>query len=813
MTSPLLRVSKIPARLPGCLFAVSAVAAALAIASTGLDPVAASAGVGHTARGRDRVSIAHTPCELKRGKKSSSRRHGAPRCAPARAHRRVAPGSRPSGSAPGRLPIEATSLTTVPVAPAPPQAPNAPAAPEGPGEGSIPAAPGAPAFGVTTNPIDPRYLTSVPFGRTSFWVQPWRAYMDTWPASRLLESAGINFNVEPSAAEPAAHLLQDSGFKLARVSIAWGAFTYDDPAALRPTNEAALRTKLTALHAHGLRPLIVLNANSLAPAPFKHVTLETVAAAPAGSRTVTLTAASAAQVVAGMTGFNALTFGGSPDLLIASVDPGGVATLARPLPAELPAGPHGATTLLYAPFASPTLAGGEPNPAYQATLAGWLSYVKAVCRFTAGVVGRDGFDLEVWNELSFGSEFLNAENYYSPEGEPSPEKGHRAHVTHAITRNILTETVGLVRNQASGISPAVGVSNGFASETPFPSGANAPLGLTALSKHPYGGARNYPAAYVSFSDRPVNALGLQDTLPHEHGRFTPLFIPTYQDLMPEYWLTANSTETLIRDIAPMTTEVYGFPHGRSVGPAGGPAVQKWVTEYNMSLPRGVGATVNSADKQHFHAKALLRSLVAMVNKGVSREYFFAAGPGSFSLIGPSFWSALGEHPGTYPGDMVGGEVMAGFRNMLARFQGPGPGGAATQLQLLSIAQDGNHAQFAGDGTPAHPSLYDREMLAVLPFQSSPTHFVIPVYVMTTNLFTLYDPSSTSIARYDLPNERFRITLGNLPSTGPAPTISAYDPLRDQNTPARLISRTGGTAVIEIAASDYPRLLSIDYPGT
>jgi hypothetical protein len=42
-----------------------------------------------------------------------------------------------------------------------------------------------PACGVSCDPIDRRYLTDVPFGATSFWVQPWRAYMDTWPASRL----------------------------------------------------------------------------------------------------------------------------------------------------------------------------------------------------------------------------------------------------------------------------------------------------------------------------------------------------------------------------------------------------------------------------------------------------------------------------------------------------------------------------------------------------------------------------------------------------------------------------------------------------
>ena len=178
----------------------------------------------------------------------------------------------------------------------------------------------------------------------------------------------------------------------------------------------------------------------------------------------------------------------------------------------------------------------------------------------------------------------------------------------------------------------------------------------------------------------------------------------------------------------------------------------------------------------------------MVSKGMSREYFFAAGPGTLSLIDKGFYSALESNPETYPGTALGGETMSGFRNMLAHFQGPGPSSSPRQLQLLSIAQNGNHAQFTGDGTAAHPSLYDRDVLAVLPFQSSPTRFVIPVYVMTLDLLTLYEPEqpSSDIHRFDLPDETFRITLGNLPETSEPPTVSAYDPLRNESTPARLL---------------------------
>ncbi len=784
-------------------------------------------------------SSTHQSCETKRRGQSSDHGRSSAKCVRKRAtkgehppvHRSTARAGAGSGggSAPGPLngelpPPEVTGATTGPggthaAGPGPPgDTPSEVSGEQGSGStedggGSAEQSEGEGSGGTLTDPIDSKYLTETPFGTTSFWIQPWRAYMDTWPASRLVESLGINFNVSASQAEATAQLLQDSGFKLARIALNWDALSYDDPT--RFADEASVRTRLEALHKHGLRPLILLDANSEGPTPAKPVDLETVADAPAGAQTVTLTTAAAAAVVPGKTGFDGLAFGGDPDILIDSVGPGDLATLSKPLPNALAAGEHKGATLLYAPFSAPTLANGQPNPAFQETLAGWLSYVATVCREAASIFGPEGYDLEVWNELSFGSQFLNAEYYDTPAGT----EGVGA-ATREITKALLDETVAYVRNPADGIGPGVGISDGFASQTPFPSGANAPLGLTALSKHLYDGAKTFPAADQERSLTPLNALGEPDTL---ENSFAPLFVPRYQSLFPEYYLAATQTETIVRDLAPITTEVYGLPHGRDVGPPGGAPLQKWMTEYNLSLNGAtvVGpdestptqATLTPADKAHFQAKALLRSLVAMINKGMTREYFYAAAGHALALIPPSFYTALQAHPETYPGDTLGGETMNGFRNMLAQFQGPGPGPDLKQLTLLSITQNGNHAQFTGEDTPNHPNLYDREVLAVLPFQSSPTRYVIPIYVMTRDLLTLYEPNAPTndIHRFDLPNETFHITLGNLPQTTTPPTITAYDPLRNETTPAKLTTQTGHTATIEIAATDYPRILTIEYP--
>jgi hypothetical protein len=766
--------------------------------------------------------------------------------------------------------------------------------------------------GETVNdPIDPRFLTAMRFGSRSFWLQPWRAYLDTWPSSHLLDAVGINFNPGPHQSEATAQLLHDSGFRLARMSITWAALSYNDQTSFLPEHLHSIAVRLIAMKNHGLRPLITLQAYTEHPSPWKHVVLETIAPALAGATTVALTPASAAEVVPGKTGFNGLLFGGAPDELITSVDAAGVATLARPLVAPLASGPHPGTTLLYAPFVAPKLANGTPNPQFQATLSGWLNYVAQVSKLAANTVGPGGYDLEVWNELLSGSTFLNPYRYYvtgtgeappaspavaspavaspasvaastaAPEGEaeaataapgsgpeeggpeasyssesgpdpegapapvaeegaedaapmtagalaaakPTPEQIEKNRIVREIRRTLLSETVAFVRNPANGISPNVGITNGFASQTPFPSGAAAPIGLTALSKHPYHSVRDFPAADRTSRIVPLNALGLRDTV---RGSFTPLFVPTYQSLLPEYSLTGTATETLVRDLAPFTTYVYKFPHGRNVGPPGGSPVQKWITEYNLipgngtvmgpdgvTPQNGGAATLAPADKRHFDAKVVLRSLVSMVNKGANREYFFASGQGAFSLIGESFYNALEVSPGTYPGDQLGGETMDGMRNMLAHFQGPGPSGETRQLKLLSITQEGNHSQFTGDGTPAHPDLHDRDVLAVLPFQDAPNRFVIPVYVMTRNLLTLYQPSAlpSDITRFDLPAENFKITLGGLPETSTPPTVSSYDPLTNQTTPAQLVSRSGESAVVEVSTTDYPRLLTIEYPGS
>jgi hypothetical protein len=350
------------------------------------------------------------------------------------------------------------------------------------------------------------------------------------------------------------------------------------------------------------------------------------------------------------------------------------------------------------------------------------------------------------------------------------------------------------------------------------------MGTTAISKHLYASGLYFPSANKSDGIEPFDALGKLDVKAGtKTAPFTPLFVPSYRSLLPEYYLTATQTETVIRDVAPMTTNLYSTPHGRNVSSSGGgDPIQTWMTEYNLNAnvaPVGTDQTVlwgqhlTAADIAHFQAKALLRSLVSTINKGLSREYFYtAAHNDGFNVVDSNFIAAANAHPTVYPGNQLGGPTTDAFHNLMSHFPDSGQGAATRQLQLVSIEQSGNHAQFSGDGTAAHPDLFDREVLTVFPFQVSPTRFVIPTYVMTRDLAMLYNPSapSSDVTRFDLPDETFRITLGNLPASAAPPSVSSYDPLHDVYTPARFVSRQGDKAVFELSATDYPRLLTLDF---
>src|SRR3954469_17358206 len=113
--------------------------------------------------------------------------------------------------------------------------------------------------------IDPQQQTSLAFGQRSFWVQPWRGYLDTVPGTVMRDAVGVNSTVDPAETPRTAEVLARAGVRRARVEIPWSAMSFDDPARL--ADLARIDAVLTALRANGIRPLILLNANQGAPGP------------------------------------------------------------------------------------------------------------------------------------------------------------------------------------------------------------------------------------------------------------------------------------------------------------------------------------------------------------------------------------------------------------------------------------------------------------------------------------------------------------------------------------------------------------------
>ncbi len=662
----------------------------------------------------------------------------------------------------------------------------------------------SPRAGTLTRPIDPRQQTSLAFGERSHWLQPWRGYLDTPPATRLRDAIGINFNVEPEEAEATARLLSQSGFRRARVEFGWDSLSYEDPASLAHPDR--FRTVLSALKQHGIRPLILLNANQGAPGPTRFFSVGLAQPAPAGARRVRLTPSTARLVAPGRSGLNAAD-GKAADVLFTSIDASGVAVLSKPLPEALPAGDQPAATLLYEPFGPPQLASGQPNPRFERTLAGWLDYSRTIVREARAVLGSDSFDVEIWNELSFGSDFLYQERYYSP-----PRERGKGDVTAAI----LERTVAALREE----SGQIGIGNGFASQSPFPSGATGPRGLTAIDKHPYYGIRRFPADTILNEITPLDAAGRpsfeEEELPNGDAARRDEFVPEYDAFFPEYILTGIQTESLIRDLSPITTDVYGTPHGRDARPPGGSPPAVWITEANLDPtgadpadPSNVGAgpidRLTAADVAHLQAKAALRYYTAFVNKGVSAVHLYAVKGDNLALVDPGFFDQLADSGGSYPGDDAGGETTRAVGRLAAALDGSRRMPATRPLTLEAVSDDHGNIQFDGDGTAAHPPLMDREVTAFFPFQVRPGRYVAAAYVMTRSLAKPYGEDGGP-GRFDLPEAAFRLRIGGL--GGPEVRVSATDPLSGSQVPVEITTRTANSITIEVPLTDSPRLLTL-----
>ena len=676
---------------------------------------------------------------------------------------------------------------------------------------------------------------NIPFGCRSYFLTPWRAYMDTWPASRFLECLGICFKLRDiRAAEAVAQVFAEAGIRSARVEIGWGNFRYDDPTQMDEAKARRYKTILRALKAHGIRPLILLNANSGWPCPIRTDRVTLVRDAPAGAREIFVD--DTARIVPHYTGLRGQAYQIAFPLITEVDAATGRCALSAPLRKGLTRGPLSLYTLKYHPFSGRTFADGRPNPSAQETVEGWMTYVAAVCRFAKAALGTEGapdagFDVEVWNEYTFGSHFLQERKYYDPPrefAEPITYSNHgRTRTGHEI---ILPMTVDFVNDPKNGL-PGVRVISGFSNQRPWENGADMWPGQAGFSRHYYA-SMDPEKTLISPQTQAdvacvINALGEREAGPGAKGARAgarPCFIPTLRAALPEFWHYGYKTEFITRDVQP-------FPgpwkkHQRFSHPGTGRPAEVWMTEFNMfrwpwakQLIARAGCAKDDprlvALMHYVGAKVLLRAFVFHAHKGVHTINVFAAQVGdcSFGVLPEAFFAAL-EQSGFRLTPAVRKHIGPQLETIgrLAALMREGEAIAvARPLQVVRLVEHRPRLAFRGDGTPAHPDRWHRDDFACLPYQLAAGRFAVACYVVTRDITHEWDAERDVLdpARYDMPAQTFDLTLGNV--CGAGARVSLWDPMRDRTLPAKVLDAGPNTLCVRLAVVDYPRFLLIDEP--
>ncbi len=691
-----------------------------------------------------------------------------------------------------------------------------------------------------TEPYEATRHRPPPFGAISYYNQPWRGYMDTWPAAKFLGALGSQYNgLDAKVAAPLFQLMDESGIRNLRVEIGWNNLNWNDEVA--PDRKEYFTQILQLAKAHHIRPLILLNANHGAPGPMREVRAQLRSDAHKGDRALQLEPNAA--IRPGYTGLGRLQDNIAAFPLITSVQNDGTAQLSAPLPSDLKAGPISLLDLKYQPFQDVQLKDGTPVPASAETFEGWQKYAANVGAFVRSIVGTPkdaGFDIEVWNEQTFGSNFLDINNYYEPKREYGQKFIYRK--TRARTAQmkpdaklefeqpgfqpdaggksvyaILPMTIDYF-SDASHRFPGVKVVSGFSNQWPWDAGSLLWPGQAGFSRHYYSGdygdiGPNHPAN----SGDAIDAMGQRETSP---------FVPTFHLGFPEYFQSGFKTETAARDLFPSSQNIGigDTAHGRFTGTGDWKRAEWWETEtewnrehFLQNVQRASGVSENDprllALVRHTISKMMLRQALFNLHKGFDRIYLYSLQSETlnYGLLTPDFYQAL-EADNYQLTPRVLELLPQGWNSWKWFTQLMESGEKIDAPRALNIAELIEHQPrlvFAGDGTPAHPDVYNRDWFAMLPIQLGANRFAIPYYVVSPDAMHDWNPQKNPLdpTRYDLPDQDFEIVIGNIAGAGAK--VSVYDPLTSKTIPVKVLGANQSRVRVQLKTTDYPRILLID----
>ncbi len=598
---------------------------------------------------------------------------------------------------------------------------------------------------------DPAQL-DVPWPKHSFYKQPWRGFVETRSGYDFLRGIGVNYHV-PGNDPLAVRLLAEAGFKTFRIEIGFGSVDLDEK---RIANEERMQKLLLLCKRYGIRPTVLLNAHQGAPCPLKFFSRKLVADAPQGSREDRLD--DVRDLVVGRSGLNGLTDYWAAEALITHIDERtGVCRLSKPLPKDLKAGDVPMATLAYEPL----FPAGTKQ--FDATAAGWVRYAMLICRLVHDA-GIEEFDVEIWNELTFGTRFLDINNYYDkekPKIAPGPDFLNRGGNCWELARR----TVEAVKDKYPKARCIWGFSNTTFYHCPI---AKLPPGMDGQSYHPYGtGTRSLPK---------------QETHP-DHPEFNlERFTPAIDIRMPEGWAhTFVQTECLMRHLNPKDR--------LQQRPEGTQRFYHYITEHGVL---SVECGVKDEDRAwQLKSLCLTRSLCLWLNKGVDVMHYFVAYDHDllgFGLL-PTEFEKL---PAATPFEQAATPPLRALRNLTRQMAGSVPLQRPRPLavELTALGQQ----QKIFDGDQDHAPLWPRDVAAVLPFQLTPDKFAIVMYAMT------YDATRPIVP------EEYRIILHGIRGAGA--TVSLYDPREDRTIALRGGLRTADLIEVVVPLVDHPRLLMI-----
>ena len=235
------------------------------------------------------------------------------------------------------------------------------------------------------------------------------------------------------------------------------------------------------------------------------------------------------------------------------------------------------------------------------------------------------------------------------------------------------------------------------------------------------------------------------------------------------------------------------PADRKKRPADSDVFFHYMTEHGV-MPAECGVN-DAAGAWELKSKCALRSYCLWLNKGVHAMHYYCARSEKdveFGLLPVD----VEKLPKNAKFEDVATPPMKAIRNLVRCFEGSGSAEAPSAPQLNVDASETGDARTIFTGDAKHPPLYERDLLAVLPFRVSARQLAIPVYVVS------YDITKKS------PDRTYRLTLSNL--GGAAKEIYCADPVTAKPVEIKILRRENETIDIELPVNDCPRVLTIKF---